>query len=110
MIGACEMLAATEEEGKEMARTPLLRALGRLAREHAAAERLGVSVEELRARQEEQAYSRKEFLKRAGAAGAAVAVAGPAGAVTRGARAAGSPQIAIVGGGIAGLTAALTLQ
>ena len=93
-----------------MTRTPLLRALRRLSREHATAERLGVSVEELRARQEEQAYSRRDFLKRTGAVGAAVAVAGPAGALARVARASASPQIAIVGGGIAGLTTALTLQ
>src|SRR5918911_1737011 len=95
-----------EERRDEMARTPLLRALQRLAREHAAAERDGVSVEEVRGR----TYSRKEFVRRTGAAGAAVALAGPAGAFARGARAASAPRIAIVGGGIAGLTAALTLQ
>jgi monoamine oxidase len=93
-----------------MARTPLLRALRQLAGEHAAAEKLGVSVEELRARHEEGAYSRKDLLKRAGAAGVALAAAGPAGALVRSARGATAPRIAIVGGGIAGLTAALTLQ
>jgi monoamine oxidase len=93
-----------------MARTPLLRALRLLAGEHAAAEKLGVRVEELRARREEQAYSRKDFLKRTGAVGAALAAAGPAGSLIRSARGATGPQIAIVGGGIAGLTAALTLQ
>jgi monoamine oxidase len=85
-----------------VARTPLLHAVQRLAREHQAAERLGVPVEEL------PGYSRREFLKRAGAAGAAAAVAGPAALAGR-ASAATAPQIAIVGGGIAGLTAALTL-
>jgi monoamine oxidase len=93
-----------------MARTPLLRALRRLAGEHAAAEKLGIPVAELRARREEQAYSRKDFLKRTGAAGVALAAAGPAGALVRSARGATPPRIAIVGGGIAGLTAALTLQ
>ena len=93
-----------------MARTPLLRALQRLAGEHAAADELGMSVEELRARQEERRYSRKDFVKRTGAAGAALALAGPAGVLARGARAASAPRVAIVGGGIAGLTAALTLQ
>jgi monoamine oxidase len=93
-----------------MARTPLLRALRRLARDHTAAEQLGISVNELRARQEEPAYSRAELLKRTGAAGAAIAVAGPMGALTRPARGAPAARIAIVGGGIAGLTAALTLQ
>jgi monoamine oxidase len=93
-----------------MARTALLRQLQRLAREHAAADRLGIGVDELRARQAEREYSRREFLRRTGAAGAAVALAGPLGALARPARAAGTPQIAIVGGGIAGLSAALTLQ
>ena len=93
-----------------MARTPLLRALRQLAGEHAAAEKLGIPVAELRARREEQAYSRKDFLKRTGAAGVALAAAGPAGALVRSARGATGPRIAIVGGGIAGLTAALTLQ
>ena len=93
-----------------MARTPLLRALRQLAGEHDAAEQLGVPVEELRARREEQAYSRKDFLKRTGAVGAALAAAGPAGALVRSARGATAPRIAIVGGGIAGLTTALTLQ
>ncbi len=85
-----------------MARTPLLHAFQRLAREHCAAEALGIPVDEL------PGYSRREFLKRAGVTGAAVAVAGPAALATR-ANAATAPQIAIVGGGIAGLTAALTL-
>ena len=85
-----------------MARTPLLHAFQRLAREHRAAERLGIPVDEL------PGYSRREFLKRAGATGAAAVVAGPAALAAR-ANAATAPQIAIVGGGIAGLTAALTL-
>jgi len=93
-----------------MARTPLLRAIERLARDHSAAERLGIPVEELRARREERTYSRSELLKRAGVLGAVAAVAGPAGMLTRTARASAGPRIAIVGGGIAGLTAALTLQ
>ena len=92
-----------------MARTPLMRALQGLAREHDAAARLGIGVDELHERQHGVGISRREFLKRTGAVGAAVAVAGPA-ALARPARAAGAPRIAIVGGGIAGLTAALTLQ
>ena len=93
-----------------MARTPLLRAIARLARDHADAERLGISPDELRGRRAEARYSRREVIKRGGAAGAAVAVAGPA-LLARPARAAsGSGRIAIVGGGIAGLSAALTLQ
>src|SRR6266487_1345582 len=92
-----------------MARTPLLRALRRLAREHQHAEALGISPRELRDQEQERTYSRGEFLKRSGTAGAAVAVAGP-GLFANAARAAAGQRIAIVGGGIAGLTAALTLQ
>jgi monoamine oxidase len=88
----------------------LLRAIRQLARDHAGADRLGISVEELRERQAENRYSRTEFLKRAAAAGAAIAAAGPAGMLAGTARAAGGQRIAIVGGGIAGLTAALILQ
>src|SRR5215472_9812603 len=90
-----------------MGRTPLMRALQRLAREHEAAARLGVEVEEVRER--EDRISRREFVRRTGVVGAAVAVAGPA-VLARPARAAGAPRIAIVGGGIAGLAAALRLQ
>ena len=89
-----------------MARTPLLRALQRLAEEHATADALGIDADELRGLRAER-ISRGEFLKRAGFAGAAVAV-GPA-LLARSARAAGAPRIAIVGGGIAGLAAALAL-
>ncbi len=92
-----------------MARTPLLRALQRLARDHRQAAVLGISPAELREREQEGAYSRREFLKRSGTAGAAVALAGP-GVFARAARAAPSQSIAIIGGGIAGLAAALTLQ
>ena len=86
-----------------MPRTPLLRAFQRLAAEHRAAERLGVPPAELR----DGRFSRAEFLKRAGATGA-VAVAAPTLLAQR-ASAIAAPRIAIVGGGISGLTAALTL-
>ena len=92
-----------------MPRTPLLRALQRLSREHHEAERRGTTPAEVRELEAERSYSRGEFLKRSGAAGAAVAIGGPA-AVASAARGANGPRIAIVGGGIAGLTAALTLQ
>jgi monoamine oxidase len=91
-----------------MARTPLLRAFAQLAEEHRSAERLRIPPAELRGRRAEASVSRREFLKRAGATGAAVAVAGPA-ALAQRASAATAPRIAIVGGGIAGLNAALTL-
>jgi monoamine oxidase len=90
-----------------MARTPLLRAFERLAAEHRAAERLGIPPAELRG-ERAQRYSRGEFLKRAGVAGAGLAVA-PA-ALAGKASGATAPRIAIVGGGIAGLNAALSLS
>jgi monoamine oxidase len=93
-----------------MARTPLLRALQRLAAEHREAESLGIPPAELRGRRE-GALSRREFVKRAGLTGAAVAVGGSA-ALSRtasAARGASTPSVAIVGAGIAGLNAALTL-
>jgi monoamine oxidase len=93
-----------------MARTPMLRSLRRLATEHHDAERMRVSPAELRERQAEQRYSRGELFKRGGAAGALLAIAGPAAFARRASSATGAARIAIVGGGIAGLNAALTLQ
>jgi monoamine oxidase len=86
----------------------MMGALQALARQHKLASRLGIEVEGLREPAQQARLSRGEFLKRTGAAGAAV-VAGPA-AFARSARAVGAPRIAIVGGGIAGLAAALRLQ
>jgi monoamine oxidase len=83
-----------------MPRTPLLRELSELAQDHRDADRLGVTPIEAR-------QTRRDFLRRAGAIGAAAAV-GPA-VLARSARAATAPRIAIVGGGIAGMNAALTL-
>ena len=95
-----------------MARTPLMRALQRLAREHREADALGIGPAELRERQAEGAITRRELVKRGGVIGAAVMLGGPA-ALARPARAAvgwNRSRIAIVGGGIAGLAAALRLQ
>ncbi|HZR94299.1 MAG TPA: FAD-dependent oxidoreductase [Gaiellaceae bacterium] len=89
-----------------MARTPLLRAFRALADDHRAGEALGLPPAEARGLRAE-ALSRREFLRRAGAVGAG-AVLVP-GALARQATSATAPRIAIVGGGIAGLTAALTL-
>lgn len=93
-----------------MARTPLLRALQELAREHQAASRLGIEVEQYRERAAEAQISRREFVKRSGAVGAAVAIGGPL-TLARPARAATSgARVAIIGGGISGLSAGLRLQ
>src|SRR5579884_3819002 len=83
-----------------MPRTPLLRALSELAQDHRDADRLGITPEQAR-------ISRRAFLKRSGAVGAA-AIGGPL-LMPRLSRAATSARIAIVGGGIAGMNAALTL-
>jgi len=87
-----------------MARTPLLRALRRLAREHDAAESFGISPIELRRRRSLE-LSRRDFLRGAAAFGGIAATAR-----LRPAFAAAAPRIAIVGAGISGLTAALTLK
>ncbi|MFH8368091.1 flavin monoamine oxidase family protein [Streptomyces sp. NPDC018031] len=102
-----------------MARTHAMHALRRLAAEHAAARRLRLPVAEWRGRSAGTAAdpgaSRRELLRRAAAAGAAI----PAIAALPTAEAhaapprpvrADAPRIAVVGAGIAGLTAALTLH
>src|SRR2546423_15637456 len=68
--------------GGILARTPILRSIERLARDHHDAERLGIAPAEVRERRGEAAISRREVIKR-GAAGAAVALAGPAGPARR---------------------------
>ncbi|MGV9454338.1 flavin monoamine oxidase family protein [Streptomyces sp. NPDC003635] len=81
-----------------MSRTHPMHVLRTLFADHAAAERLGLPVAEARVR-------RRTVLKGAVAASAVTAVAAPARAA-----AASAPRIAVVGAGIAGLTAALTLH
>jgi monoamine oxidase len=85
-----------------MARTPLLRSLQQLASDYQSAEKQGTTLESVREARRESAVSRRQVL--AGAAGLAAASMLP-----RPARAGKGPRIAIVGGGIAGLTTALTL-
>src|SRR5215210_3152140 len=83
-----------------MARTPLLRAVQELAQENRGAEP--------RDREAEGEYSRGEFLRRSGAAGAAVVLGGAV--FARSGRAAGTTRVAIVGAGLAGLTCAYRLR
>lgn len=96
-----------------MARTPLLRSLKRLLSDHFTARAQGMSVEhlhEVRAAAREEraaeggpgAVSRRRFL--VGAAAGAAALSLP-----RTLRAESNPTVAIVGGGIAGLTCAVEL-
>ena len=92
-----------------MARTPLLRSLLQMAQDHGRAAQRGVPVEAIveeraRAAERRAELPRRRFLVGVGAAAAAAALPG-----ARIASAAGQPRIAIVGGGISGLTAALTL-
>ncbi|HEY1888532.1 MAG TPA: FAD-dependent oxidoreductase [Roseiarcus sp.] len=83
-----------------------MRALQRLAREHAEASRRGVEPAKVREEWAAASLARRRFLQGAGAAAGAALVSR-----SRTANAAKSkPTIAVVGAGIAGLTAALTLQ
>ncbi|HEX2679901.1 MAG TPA: FAD-dependent oxidoreductase, partial [Candidatus Dormibacteraeota bacterium] len=92
-----------------MARTPLLRRLRSLAADVAEADRTGRSVEAVHEERRRAAISRRDFLK---ASGGVLGAAALSGSVTALARAQGGPppRIGIIGGGIAGLNVALTLQ
>ena len=87
-----------------MARTPLLSRLQRLVADFKEAEQTGRSVEAVQ-NERRRKLSRRDFLKVSGATVGAVALSGqiPAFAQT-------PPRIAIIGGGISGLNAALTLR
>jgi monoamine oxidase len=87
-----------------MARTPLLRLFERLVQDFKVAEHTGLSVDEVQQERRRHRPTRRDFLKVTGAAIGAVALSGRLPAFAQASR------IAIVGGGIAGLNAALTLQ
>ncbi|MFD7558618.1 MULTISPECIES: FAD-dependent oxidoreductase [unclassified Streptomyces] len=93
-----------------MARTPLMHSLRRLAAEHATAARLGMPVAEVRG------STRRELLGRAAALGLGATLAGSASGVAHAAEATpdkkpvAPARVAVVGAGISGLTAALTLR
>jgi monoamine oxidase len=88
-----------------MARTPLLTKFQQLFQDFADAEASGRPVGEIQQEHLRRGPTRRQLIKTGGAALAAATVFGPA-------RLFGSsaPRIVIVGGGIAGLNAALTLQ
>ena len=91
-----------------MARTPLLSQFQQLFADLNEAERSGRSVESVRETRRKSGLTRRDFLK---ATGATVGAAALAGTVPALARAQGAPpRIGIMGAGIAGLNAALTLQ
>ncbi|MCX5379158.1 NAD(P)/FAD-dependent oxidoreductase [Streptomyces sp. NBC_00091] len=95
-----------------MARTPLMHSLRQLAAEHAAARRLRLPVAEVRG------STRRELLGRAAALGLGTAIASSATAAATAHAVESAPakkpatpaRVAVVGAGISGLTAALTLQ
>jgi monoamine oxidase len=89
-----------------MSRSRLFDTLRRLAAEHDEAAIRGIPVDKVREKHRLRALGRRQFLKHVGVAAGAAAVAWPR--VSRAAKPA--PRIAVVGGGIAGLTAAMTLQ
>lgn len=90
-----------------MARTPLMRRLQTLYRDFAEAEATGRRVEEVQESRRND-WTRREFIKATGATVGAAAMSGPIVALAAGGGPA--PRIAIIGGGIAGLNAALTLH
>jgi monoamine oxidase len=98
------------------ASTPLLRTLQGIARDYGAAEQLGCSVPELQAERlkvlNTGQFDRRDFLMSGGlaATGALLAPATLLGQSHQANPAKPQPRIAIIGAGIAGLNAALTLQ
>lgn len=95
-----------------MARTPMMHALRQLAAEHSAARRLDLPVAEVRG------ATRRQLLGRAAALGLGAVLASSAGASASAYAAeaqvdkkpVATARVAIVGAGISGLTAALTLK
>jgi monoamine oxidase len=87
-----------------MARTPLLRSIRQLARDVRVSKATGIPVDEISAIRSERKLTRRGFLAGAAAGAAVLAVPGRARADRD------QPKITIIGGGIAGLTCALTLR
>jgi monoamine oxidase len=88
-----------------MARTPLLRMFESLVQDFKEADRTGRPVEEVQQERRRMRPTRRDFLKASTAVVGAVALGGRLPAFAQSA-----PRIAIIGGGISGLNAALTLQ
>src|SRR5258708_634091 len=94
-----------------MARTPLLSRFQELFEDFDEAERSGRTVESVQQERRQMRISRRDFLKVGGAAVGAAALSGPMAALAAAVKPSGQQgRIAIIGGGIAGLNAALTLQ
>jgi monoamine oxidase len=93
-----------------MARTPLLRKLQALYSDFAEAERSGRPLEQVQDERRRGTWTRRDFMKATGATVGAAALSGPVAAFAAPRPSGAAPRIAIVGGGIAGLNAALTLH
>jgi monoamine oxidase len=87
-----------------MARSPLMKALQRLASQHAEASRRGIEPGAVRAERMAASTGRRKFLQGVGAVTGSVFLSRSQMAKAGAAQ----PRIAIVGAGIAGLSAALT--
>jgi len=94
-----------------MPRTPLLRKFQALFEDFEEADRSGRTVEAVQEERRQMRLTRRDFLKATGVTVGAAALGGPVAAMaaTR-PKPSGTSRIAIIGGGIAGLNAALTLQ
>jgi len=94
-----------------MARTPLLSRFQELFEDFDEAERSGRTVESVQEERRQMRFTRRDILKAGGAVAAAAALSGPMAAWAAVNKQSGTQgRIAIIGGGIAGLNAALTLQ
>jgi monoamine oxidase len=94
-----------------MARTPLLSRFQELFEDLDEADRSGRSVESVQEERRQIRLTRRDILKVGGAAVAAAALSGPMAVWAATTKPSGRQgRIAIIGGGIAGLNAALTLQ
>src|SRR5467141_510485 len=94
-----------------MARSPLLRRFQALFEDFDEAERSGRPLEAVREQRRQMRLTRRDFLKATGATIGAAAFSGPVAALAAVIKPSGNQgRIAIIGGGISGLNAALTLQ
>src|SRR5882762_7596790 len=96
-----------------MARTPLLNRFRELVADFEEAGRSGRTVEAVQEERRRMKLTRRDFLKVTGATVGAATFAGPMAALAATAKPGGQQRqgrIAIIGGGISGLNAALTLQ
>jgi monoamine oxidase len=94
-----------------MARSPLLRRFQALFEDFDEAERSGRPLQAVQEQRRQRRLTRRDFLKATGATVGAAALSGPVAALAAVIKPGGSQgRIAIIGGGISGLNAALTLQ